>query len=662
MPPSSGCLRRGGTRVRRTAPISSRAVGGRRRRRPAGTFRRYRANIRRGPPLTDAPMPAELSDRLQANDAALAARVACGDAAALTPLYQRYRGPIYRFALLWSGSATVAADVTQDVFVHLLTHADDYDPARGALQPWLLGITRNFVHRRTGADARYVANDDEAEPAAPDLDAPTPGVHARDAARRSRACALAIAALPPHYRDVLVLVELAERSYAEAAAICGCELNTVRSRLSRARGLIARWLDATAGGAPARPRDDHGAPTRTPRTSTTASRRSRRRWRTRCRHRRPIARSPRPSNARCAIRAARRRAVSATAGSRGRWRSPRRSPRCRSSCARCRRKPSPAEPAPAAAAQSSADDFMPVVPLADIEERRRRGRRARAPAANDPGAARPARQSGARRRRHRHRTARSPRRLRARRPLRLLIITTKVPAMTSLFRIRPVAARAGGVEPHRRQRRIRRRAGRRPVGRGAAARREGARRAGEGAGPGRQGDREEPGAAGRWRRHPACPRRRVHGPAAVDGIRRQRARPSARDRQERALHRGSGHRIDPGPARRQPHRAQVDRTPRARHAGAHATGAQGRRPRRRVHLRPDGGAHHRAQRIVAHRDAPAAPAGAARAAVPPGRIPCRPFRRSAAGRHAGAARRRSAAGTRRRQAQGRRAARTCASR
>jgi len=33
------------------------------------------------------------------------------------------------------------------------------------------------------------------------------------------------------------------RSYAEAAAICGCELNTVRSRLSRARSLIARWLD-----------------------------------------------------------------------------------------------------------------------------------------------------------------------------------------------------------------------------------------------------------------------------------------------------------------------------------------------------------------------------------------------------------------------------------
>ena len=115
-------------------------------------------------------MPAELSDRLQASDAALAARVALGDAVALTPLYQRHRAPIYRFALLWSGSAAVAADVTQDVFVHLLTKAADYDPARGPLQPWLLGVTRNFVHRRTGADA--IRRDDEAEPPAPALDAP----------------------------------------------------------------------------------------------------------------------------------------------------------------------------------------------------------------------------------------------------------------------------------------------------------------------------------------------------------------------------------------------------------------------------------------------------------------------------------------------------------
>ncbi|MFO1325106.1 MAG: sigma-70 family RNA polymerase sigma factor [Burkholderiales bacterium] len=188
-----------------------------------------------------ADMPAELSDRLQANDAALAARVACGDADALTPLYRRHRGPVYRFALLWSGSPAIAADVTQDVFVHVLTRADDYAPERGPLLPWLLGIARKFVHRRAGADARLVSDDDAPEAPATEVPAPDEIVGMqRDVARLREA----IAALPPHYRDVLVLVELAERTYAEAAAICGCELNTVRSRLARARALVARRLDA----------------------------------------------------------------------------------------------------------------------------------------------------------------------------------------------------------------------------------------------------------------------------------------------------------------------------------------------------------------------------------------------------------------------------------
>ena len=139
-----------------------------------------------------------------------------------------------------------AADVTQDVFMHLLAHADDYDAGRGPLLPWLLGIARNFVHKRAGADARYVADEDEIE----EIEAIEPAHdEAIDSRREIDRLRRAIAALPPHYRDVLVLVELAERSYAEAAAICGCELNTVRSRLFRARALVAQALRASPGNA-----------------------------------------------------------------------------------------------------------------------------------------------------------------------------------------------------------------------------------------------------------------------------------------------------------------------------------------------------------------------------------------------------------------------------
>ena len=197
----------------------------------------------------DDNVPASLTDAHAASDAALAARLACGDAHALDPLYRRHRGPVYRFALLWSGQPAVAADVTQDVFVHLLTRGGDFDPERGALLPWLLGIARNFVRRRAG-HPEHDGGDERPEPPAP---GPAPE-HALIAQRDVEALRRAVAALPPHYRDVLVLVELAERSYAEAALICGCELNTVRSRLSRAKALLARWLDADAAPA-ARPDD-----------------------------------------------------------------------------------------------------------------------------------------------------------------------------------------------------------------------------------------------------------------------------------------------------------------------------------------------------------------------------------------------------------------------
>jgi RNA polymerase sigma-70 factor (ECF subfamily) len=46
----------------------------------------------------------------------------------------------------------------------------------------------------------------------------------------------------PHYRDVLVLVELSEMSYAEVAQVCGIDIGTVRSRLSRGRAQLADRL------------------------------------------------------------------------------------------------------------------------------------------------------------------------------------------------------------------------------------------------------------------------------------------------------------------------------------------------------------------------------------------------------------------------------------
>jgi RNA polymerase sigma-70 factor (ECF subfamily) len=54
----------------------------------------------------------------------------------------------------------------------------------------------------------------------------------------------AVLALPPAYREVLVLCDLHERDYAEAASALGCAVGTVRSRLHRARALLAEKMRA----------------------------------------------------------------------------------------------------------------------------------------------------------------------------------------------------------------------------------------------------------------------------------------------------------------------------------------------------------------------------------------------------------------------------------
>jgi RNA polymerase sigma-70 factor (ECF subfamily) len=181
----------------------------------------------------EGPRPSE-----EVPDAVLAARLAAGERQALEPIYRRHKGLVYRFALMWTGSAPTAADVTQDVFLHLLTRAADFDATLGAFPSWLLGIARNFARRRAPPPPDDFNEEDVAS------DAPLPE-EALAGKRSVESLRSAIAGLPTHYRDVLILIELAERSYVETAMICGCELNTVRSRLSRARGLLARRLAAT---------------------------------------------------------------------------------------------------------------------------------------------------------------------------------------------------------------------------------------------------------------------------------------------------------------------------------------------------------------------------------------------------------------------------------
>jgi len=193
-------------------------------------------------------MGEDLRDLSSLDDRALLELARRGDDAAFLALYRKRQGKLYRFAMQMSGSGSIAEDVIQEVFLALMREPDRYDPERGPLEAYLYGVARNHVLQRLGADRRYVPiNDDEGDPGE-SLDQVYDRDPHSDLARAEtiESVRRAILSLPEHYREVVVLCDLHEMSYADASAALGCAVGTVRSRLHRARKMLLEKLRPAA--------------------------------------------------------------------------------------------------------------------------------------------------------------------------------------------------------------------------------------------------------------------------------------------------------------------------------------------------------------------------------------------------------------------------------
>lgn len=174
------------------------------------------------------------------SDAELVERMANGDRDAFATLFRRHHATVFRFSRQMLGSKEAAEDVTQEVFIALAQTAARYEASRGSLSTYLYGIARNLVYQRHRRNRSRVEVDVDGidHDGSPALAVSNDPVDELSRARLVQSLRQAILRLPVHYREAIVLCELNSLSYEEAAAIVGCPIGTIRSRLSRAREML----------------------------------------------------------------------------------------------------------------------------------------------------------------------------------------------------------------------------------------------------------------------------------------------------------------------------------------------------------------------------------------------------------------------------------------
>ena len=135
------------------------------------------------------------------------------------------------------GNADDAADAVQDAFTAVLSAPDSYDARKGPLRPWFMRVVRNrcldmLRRRRSGEDSAELVRD------------PDPGPE-QSFSKEQRSAGLrhAISVLPADKREIIVLRDYMDLSYAEIAEVLGIASGTVMSRLHRARLALKEALE-----------------------------------------------------------------------------------------------------------------------------------------------------------------------------------------------------------------------------------------------------------------------------------------------------------------------------------------------------------------------------------------------------------------------------------
>jgi RNA polymerase sigma-70 factor (ECF subfamily) len=172
--------------------------------------------------------------------------VQAGDFSPASEIYDRYSSRIYNFAFRFLRNSEAAEDATQEVFVKMLKHANQFH-GDAKLSTWLFSITANWCrdYLRKADNKTKESDDVLVTLPAPSDQSPERNLEKREDEQRIRK---ALSALTPEQREAILLSRYQGLSYAEIAQISGCSEGAVKTRVFRAMETLKKALGGGSRG------------------------------------------------------------------------------------------------------------------------------------------------------------------------------------------------------------------------------------------------------------------------------------------------------------------------------------------------------------------------------------------------------------------------------
>jgi RNA polymerase sigma-70 factor, ECF subfamily len=244
-------------REAQTVPGQRRAAGGAEGKPGERWQKKELTGPRAGERALDRSAQHSLEKPVEAEWQVLVERCLRGDSFAWTELVKAHHRRVYGLCYRFTGSATDAEDLTQEVFLKVYGNLSAFDLARGTFQTWITTMTRNLLvdhFRRSRAqrstdsmDAGWDGDGDEM-PLVQRLADSSPTQHDHAVRKEiEKMVQEALTKISPELREAVILRDLQDLDYKEIAQVLHIPEGTVKSRISRGRAELARLLERNKG-------------------------------------------------------------------------------------------------------------------------------------------------------------------------------------------------------------------------------------------------------------------------------------------------------------------------------------------------------------------------------------------------------------------------------